>query len=32
MESKTLVMLISTGVGVMVLLIISILMLFTSSM
>ena len=32
MESKTMVMLISTGVGVMVLLIISILMLFTSSM
>ena len=32
MESKTMVMLISTGVGVMVLLIISILMLFTSGM
>ncbi len=32
MESKTMVMLVSTGVGIMVLLIISILMLFTSSM
>ena len=32
MESKTMIMLVSTGVGVMILLIISILMLFTSSM
>ena len=32
MESKTMIMLISTGIGVMALLIISILMLFTSSM
>ena len=32
MESKTMIMLVSTGVGVMILLVISILMLFTSSM
>ena len=32
MESKTMVMLITTGIGVMILLIISIMMLFTSSM
>ena len=32
MESKTMIMLISTGIGVMALLVISILMLFTSSM